>query len=194
MANNMLVIIVHGAYGDSSENWFPWLRDSLLENGIKAVAPDFPTPENQSVQSWTQILDAVIAGEHSNTVLVGHSAACPFILRWLENAPESIRATFLLSSFIRDIGISKFDSINEVFFREPYQWDKIIDNAGSAYVIHSDNDPYVPIEHGQEVADGLGVKLTTIHNGGHLNSEAGFNEFPLLLSLVMEVVKKHIDS
>ena len=47
-----------------------------------------------------------------------------------------------------------------------------------------DNDPYVPLSYTQEIADALSTELKVIPNGGHLNTAAGMQQFPLLLELL----------
>lgn len=41
MAN---VIIIHGAYGNPEENWFPWLKKELEKLDCRVFVPKFPTP------------------------------------------------------------------------------------------------------------------------------------------------------
>jgi len=179
------VIILHGAYGNSQENWFPWLERKLIQEGIDAVTPNFPTPQNQSVESWVEILNNSITVELSNLALVGHSASCALMLTWLETINIPIKAMFLVSSFIQNLGIPEFDKINEVFYKGPFKWGKIKNNCSTFHVFHSDNDPYVPLTRGEEIAKNLGVELQIIHNAGHINSEAGFKEFPSLFEEII---------
>ena len=190
MATQNQVIILHGAYGNANENWFPWLRDNLLSEGIQANTPVFPTPENQSIESWTEILNNSIEVEFSHLTLVGHSASCPFILTWLENIDEPIRAMFLVSSFIQDLGLPEFDEINRIFYNREYNWKNIKKNCQDFFVIHSDNDPYVPLDLGKEIAKKLEVKIEILHEAGHINSAAGFNKFPLLLQKIIGLLSE----
>ncbi len=182
------VIILHGAYGNANENWFPWLKDKLLKSGFDAVAPDFPTPENQSIESWINILNQSITVELSNLVIVGHSASCALMLDWLETISNPIKGMYLVSSFVQNLGLPEFDQINEVFYNRDFDWEKIKKNCSMSYVIHSDNDPYVPVELGKEVANNLGVHLTIIHEAGHINTAAGYAEFPFLLDQISKLL------
>jgi predicted alpha/beta hydrolase family esterase len=47
MAN---IFIIHGSYGNPDENWFPWLKKELEQEGHKVFVPKFPTPEDQSLR------------------------------------------------------------------------------------------------------------------------------------------------
>ena len=42
---------------------------------------------------------------------------------------------------------------------------------------YSDNDPYVKFDVEKEFADKVANKQYIIKNGGHINSETGYNEF-----------------
>ena len=53
--NEMNVFIIHGIYGNPNENWFPWLKTELEKKGHEAIAPKFPTPIGQSLESWLKI-------------------------------------------------------------------------------------------------------------------------------------------
>ena len=46
---------------------------------------------------------------------------------------------------------------------------------------YTKNDPYVSYETEKEFADTIATKQLIIDDGGHLNSEAGYREFPELL-------------
>ena len=49
------VIILHGTMGSPEGNWFPWLK-SQLENDYNVYVPRFPTPDNQSKETWCAAL------------------------------------------------------------------------------------------------------------------------------------------
>lgn len=54
-------------------------------------------------------------------------------------------------------------------------------------VINSDNDPYVPLAHGETLRDELGAKLIVIPKGGHLNTGNGHFEFPVVLEEILKL-------
>lgn len=176
------VVIVHGAYGSPQENWFPWLKEQLEADGYEAIVPQFPTPEGQNPKAWLEILNREVSTFDGNLIMVGHSLGPALILRKLEQLEKPIRATFLVSVFVGALGLADFDPINLPFFDPPYNWEKIKKNSGKFFVYNSDNDPYVPLEQGKQVAEKLGVKLNVIQGGGHINASAGYTKFERLLS------------
>ena len=49
------IFLIHGAYGNPNENWFPWLKKQLENKRNKVIIPTFPTPEGQTLENWNKI-------------------------------------------------------------------------------------------------------------------------------------------
>ena len=49
---------------------------------------------------------------------------------------------------------------------------------------YSDNDPYVEFKLEKDFADTVSTKQYIVHNGGHINSEAGYTEFEEILKVI----------
>jgi uncharacterized protein len=174
------VIIIHGAYGYPDENWFPWLADQVERAGHLAYRPALPTPQGQELGNWRRQFAEQVGKLSPMTVLVGHSLGPGFILDLLERAPVPVQGTFLVGGFLGKLGLPDFDSVNESFVCRDFDWPRIRQNAGITRIYNSDNDPYVPLERGRELAALLGVELQVIRGGGHINAAAGFTKFDRL--------------
>jgi len=187
----MKIVIFHGTDGAPEGNWFPWLKAELEKLGHEVFVPKLPTPENQSIDSWCAATREQVPFTFGrNTILVGHSLGATWILEILSQPrPEPIRASFLVSGFLGDIGQEFFDTHNHEFTHYPFDWAKIQKNAGKVTVLHGTDDPYVPTTLSEELAENLGVRPIPIKNGGHLNAEAGYTKFPVLLKLIKEELK-----
>jgi predicted alpha/beta hydrolase family esterase len=181
------VVIIHGTGGNPEENWFPWLATQARDAGYRAQVPQFPTPEGQNVPAWLDTLDASVEPLTSSTTLVGHSLGCALILRALERPGDPVEATVLVSGFVGKLGNDEFDPLNAPFFVEPFDWESIRRRAGRVLVFAGDNDPYVPLAKGSALAEQLGVDVTVIPGGGHLNTAAGYTQFPQVWDAVQEV-------
>ncbi|MCZ2121419.1 MAG: alpha/beta hydrolase [Anaerolineales bacterium] len=179
--NNYKVVIVHGAYGSPEENWFPWLQQELVKLGNEVVVPRFPTPEGQSLKKWLEILDEEVRDYPSNLIMVGHSLGPALILSKLEMLKKPIRASFFASPFTGKLGLPDFDTINAEFTERSFDWGRIRANCKDFYIYSSDNDPYVPMQRGKEIADKIDAKFNVIHNGGHINTAGGYSKFDQLL-------------
>ena len=101
---------------------------------------------------------------------------------------KPIKAAFFVSGFVGLLGNPAFDAPNESFIMKPFVWKKIGSNCKKFYVINSDNDPYVPLEKGKELASFLRTELIVVKNAGHINAESGHTTFEFLL----EKIKKEL--
>jgi len=180
----MRFFIIHGAYGHPDDNWFPWLKQKLEELGHEVHIPKFPTPENQTLENWMKVFQPYMDKIDEETVFIGHSLGPAFILNILEKVDVKVKACFFVAGFTGFIENEQFDSINKSFVDREFEWDRIHENCEQFYVINSDNDPYVPIIKGKEIAAKFGTEVITIESAGHFNTESGYTEFPWLLESV----------
>ncbi|MBU0460726.1 MAG: alpha/beta hydrolase [Nanoarchaeota archaeon] len=178
----MKFIIIHGAYGNPEENWFPWLKEKLEEQGHEVFIPKFPTPENQTLEEWMKVFSAYEVDE--KTILIGHSLGVPFILSLLEKFKA--KSCFLVAGFCT-LPENQFKEGMRTFEKD-FDYQKIKDNCRKFYIYHSDNDPYVPLEKGKDLAERLGAKFSLVKDAGHLNEKAGYLQFyKLLADIIREI-------
>ena len=182
----MKIIIAHGTGGSPSINWFPWLSQELHTLGQTVITPKFPTPEGQSLESWLKTFEASFGFSNINDdcIVIGHSIGAAFVLRLLEQTKTPVKASFLVASFIQELGLPEYDILNKSFIAGSFDWETIKEHSHNFFVYHADNDPYVPLNCGQTVASALNIPLTLIPNGGHLNAESGYTQFPEILSSI----------
>jgi predicted alpha/beta hydrolase family esterase len=187
----MKTVIFHGTDGSPDGNWFPWLKTELEKLGHEVFVPKMPTPDNQSVDTWVEAThDQLPFKFDSDTILIGHSLGATWILDALSYPPtKPVKASFLVSGFLEDLGDEFFDSHNHTFTHFPIDWEKVRTHAGKITIFHGDNDPYVPTAQAEKLAKKLGVKPIFIKNGGHLNAESGYTKFPELLKMIKEIEK-----
>lgn len=176
--------IIHGAWGTPQENWFPWLKTELEKIGYTVTVPQFPTPEGQSLESWLKIWSEYNDQCNDETIIIGHSIGVAFILNILQRLDHPIKAAYLVAGFIRSLNNDEVDAINATFYEKPFDWEKIKSNCKEFVCFNSDNDPYVPVDQGEELAHNLGVTVTLVPNAGHFNTKAGYTKFPLLLQRI----------
>ncbi|MBI5553373.1 MAG: serine hydrolase family protein [Candidatus Diapherotrites archaeon] len=177
--------IFHGTGGFPEENWFPWLKQKLETNGFNVIIPRFPTPENQTPETWFHVFKQYEKIYSPDTILIGHSLGGSFLLRVLEKIPIQIKAAYLVAT---PIGIPPIKNwLSDLPFNgHPFEWKTIRSRAEKFTVFHSDNDPYVGLENGKELAKQLGVKLTFIPNAGHFNAKASYTSFEALYEKITE--------
>ena len=80
------------------------------------------------------------------------------------------------------------DKINKTFAEKECDWELIMRNCNNFFIYSSDNDPYVPIEKSEELANKLESKVRLVKSAGHFNQKAGYLQFKILL----EDIKKEL--
>ena len=180
----MTVIIFHGTKGSPTINWFPWARRALAELGHTVHVPHMPTPDNQTPAAWHAALAAQCPPIDADTILVGHSLGATFILHVLEQLAAPVAQSIFVAPVIDDIAFEDYSRLNEPFTHHLFDWPRIRANAGVPIILHGTDDPYAPPAHATRLQHEIGGLLNLIPAGGHLNGEAGYTEFPLLLKLL----------
>ena len=186
MAN---IFIVHGAFGSPYDNWQPWLYEKLTAAGHKVFVPHFPSPEAQSLQVWSEILEQYDMFWDEETIVVAHSIGCAFAVDEVIASKQKIKGAVLVSPFYSLLDNAEFDEINEDFFCWEQETLREFSNyCFHTHAFHGDNDPYVPLALAQEFCQNIGAALAVVSQGGHLNAAAGYGEFPALLQAVKDIV------
>ncbi len=184
MAN---IFIIHGAYGNPEENWFQWLKSELEKSGHQVYVPKFPTPENQGLAQWLEIIKGYSLEINAETIFIGHSVGAPFILNIISKKNMPIKAAYLVAGFVSDLNIESIKEINSSFLNN-FNWTQIKENCKNFIIFNSDNDPYVPIAKAGELAEHLSVAPIIIAGAGHFNEAAGYTKFDLLLQKIKELI------
>ena len=183
------ILIIHGTEGYPEENWFPWLKENLEASGHTVIVPQFPSPPvvAAKVSEWFEVLKQYEDMIDDDTIIIGHSLGCIFTLRILEKVLTPIKAAVFVSApvgvrpilnYERDLAFSGFE----------FNWDVIKLSARQFLVFHSDDDPYVGLANGEELAKKLGVELNFVPNAGHFNTKAGYTEFQQLKDAIDSIV------
>lgn len=69
----------------SNAHWFPWLQQKFLRSGVLCQALEMPTPPQPVYEEWVAVFRQITIGPE--TIIVGHSAGCGFILKYLTQNP-----------------------------------------------------------------------------------------------------------
>jgi len=179
-------LILHGTDGHSKENWFDWLKTELEKNSWKVWVPDLPGANKPNIKKYNKFLFANKDWEfNQESVLIGHSSGAVAILGLLQSLPmgKKIDTCYLVGSFRNNLD---WDALDDLFL-EPFDFDLIKTKANKFVFIHSDNDPYCPLEHAQYLSEKLGGKLIVKSGQFHFSiGTAGekYKKFPLLLRLI----------
>jgi len=178
-------VVFHGVYGHHRENWFPYIKECLEDDGHNVFVPDLPMPPAQSLNSWSAIAAGIITNLNpADTILIGHSTGTILAMYMAECTLTPFKAIFLVCPFIRPLkqppGQPDFIGPLETFVTHKFNWSLVRNGADAYFCYAGGKDPYVEEEFSQEVARKLGCSLKIIRNAGHINEASGFLKFPLL--------------
>ncbi|VVB57616.1 Serine hydrolase [uncultured archaeon] len=177
-------ILIHGFGGHPLHGWRPWLKEELEKSGWAVSAPFMPDPDHPQCGEWVETISREVGTPTSACALVGHSLGCMAILRYLQTLPagQNVGPVILVAGFGRDIHKPEMAS----FCTPELDWDLIRPRATRFVVVHSDNDPLLPLEEGQYVARHLGVELIVKKGMGHFSSSEGTTQLPVVLQKLLE--------
>ncbi len=177
----MKVIVIYGTECDENTAWIPWLRKKLNDSGIECVVPSFPTPQNQTYQSWKNILKQYPIDKED--IVVGWSTGAIFSLRYLFENKMFIKQLVLISGFNNYIGnVPDVDKINKDFFMPD---EGVAKNVAEKIVcIKSNNDPFITQKALTSFANNIGAEIVNIVGGGHFNLNAGYDKFEKLYQII----------
>lgn len=178
-------LILHGTDASPFHNWFTWLKEQLEQDGYDVWLPQLPDSATPSTKTYNEFLlsnpNFVFNDE---TILIGHSSGAVEILSLLQHLPDDvhIKAAYFASAFKDDLG---WDSLTGLF-EEPFDFEKIKARAGKFVFLHSDNDPYVPLEQARYLSEQVEGELIVKTGQGHFNTELSeqYREFPLLFHII----------
>ena len=181
-------LILHETDGYPTENWFDWLKIQLERNNWKVWVPQLPNCDRPNIEKYNKYLftnDNWKFDEES--IIVGHSSGAVAILGLLQSLPvgKKVDTCYLIGSFRNNLNWDVLDDL----FLEPFDFDLIKSKANKFVFIHSDNDPYCPLEHAQFLSEKLGGELVIKPGQFHFSiGTAGdkYKEFPELLKLILK--------
>ena len=175
--------LIHGSFSSPFSNWLPWLHQELTNRDYEVYTPDFPSGVGyQNYQNWSKLLETYIdAGLfNENTTIYAHSIAPVFICKFLIEHQLKVKKCVFVCGFNNYLGIDEeYDNVNRSMYLDNLADVKQFCN--DIICFYTENDPYVDYDTEKSFADTVATKQIVIKDGGHLNSESGYQEFPQLL-------------
>lgn len=183
----MKAILLHGTDGSSESNWIPWLKQQLNNREFEVYAPSLPNASFPNSEEWSNFIIQNTPFElDEDTVIIGHSAGAALIPMLLQKLPPKtkINKAIFVSGFHTNFDWGKLKDLHNV----KVDYDEVKQKCNDFIFLHSDDDPYVPLEEPQELAKRLNGKLTIIKGQGHFNigSSPKYKEFPKLLAIILK--------
>lgn len=186
MRDMKTAVVFHGTLGSPDGNWFRWLQMELENRGLSVWLPQLPQPEQPSLQKWQEFVKEQCPFPiNEETLIVGHSSGAILALVLAQNSTERIGA-------IVDVSVFYDNSLqwqpNDQLFDIQFDWNAVCQGVEKLLFIHSDNDPYVPLDQAQYVANNTAAEIIVIPGEGHFNLERSeeYKQFPKLLRILEE--------
>ncbi len=172
-------LILHGWGGSDDPHWQAWLAGEIAKDYGIVAFPLLDNPHFPSKNRWMKQAKALL-NEFQPEVVICHSLANTLwfhlchegeitpVKRLLLVAPPRLTCELetLKSFFPLEAPISLY--------------------TDEAMLVTSDNDPYMTQEEALELQKALGIEMKVIHNGGHLNADSGYGEWPLVKEWVIQ--------
>jgi predicted alpha/beta hydrolase family esterase len=176
-------LMLHGVqHRRPRQHWMWWLTEALRQRGEQVLYPQFPAPEQPSLDEWTALLHAELAqlGD-AERVVVCHSLGCALWLRAAQNLPADLRVTRVL--LVSPLGDQAFTAANDNEEFAPGHIDRELLTAASTTpprVVVSATDPYAPADP-QAWSGALDLPYDVLPAAGHITPADGYGPWPAAL-------------
>lgn len=177
--------------GSNIENWFPWLKEKIDGQSKLCIVPQFPIElDYHTYNEWKKLLDVYNKSYKmidENSVIIGHSTGSIFAVKYILENKIKIKKLILVSAFNNYLAQDNNDihnKINPTYYVDDDVLQDITKYVNQIVCIYGDNDPYIPQTVLHRFAKEIGAKEIIVHNGGHLNAEAGYIELTEILDEV----------
>jgi len=194
MENKINCIIIHGCPsgpeefinindpGSYPKHWIPYIKKGLITAGIETETPLMPSPWAPDYDAFKEEFEKYPVSE--NTILIGHSCGCAFLVRWLGESKQKIKSLILVAPWKIP---KENDPVREKFYVYPID-ETIKSRVGEIVMFTSDNEN----ENGKKSLkiyhDVLGGKIIELKGRGHyILKHMGTEEFPELLEEILGV-------
>lgn len=163
------------------KHWMPWLKKELVSRGIEVKAPLMPEPWYPNYENFKQEFEKHDVTE--DTILIGHSCGCAFLVRWLGESKQKIKKLILVAPW----KIPHREDGSDVDF---YTYDidtSIKDRVDQIAMFTSDNEADDGKKSLKIFHDALGGKVIDLPDHGHyIFRQMQTEEFPELLNVILE--------
>lgn len=185
-------IIIHGCPSDMEKarnpetrtydkHWIPWIKEQLISNLIKTETPLMPEPWAPDYYQFKEEFDKLEVNEES--ILIGHSCGCAFLVRWLGESKRKISKLILVAPWKiphREGGCDK------EFYE--YLIDETIKSRVDKIIMFTaddeEEDGKKSLKMYQEVLGGEVIELK--EHGHYCMRNMGTEEFPELLNNILK--------
>jgi len=194
---NMNCIVIHGCPSTSNndpamrtydKHWIPWIKKELEARGIKTKIPLMPVPWEPNYEVWKEEFEKNSVNE--NTILIGHSCGCSFLVRWLGETKKSISKLILVAPWKIE---GQANAAKKVFYE--FSIDKSIKDRVREIIMFTSDTEAEDGKRGLKMFhEILGGKIINLDGRGHyILMHMKTEEFPELLESILENKESYVE-
>jgi hypothetical protein len=159
----------------------PWIKKNLEKEDIDVSNKLYPKDWNPNYTDWKKEFEKNRIDQ--NTVLVGHSTGCAFLLRWLGEKKRKVGKLILVAPAV--LPSEKWEFINDLLNFEINR--DIRDFVKKITVFVSNNDSKEILKSVEVISELFSIAPVKLLNRGHFTLEdMKKEEFPELLCKILE--------
>ncbi|XP_076159087.1 serine hydrolase RBBP9 isoform X1 [Alosa pseudoharengus] len=174
------IIVPGNGAGDVEHcNWYGWANKQINKiPGMTSLLRNMPDPVTARETIWLPFMEEELKCDEE-TVIIGHSSGAAAAMRYAET--RKVFAIVLVGAYTSDLGDET--ERESGYFSRPWQWEQIRGNVSHIVQFGSTDDPFLPWEEQEEVANGLQAELHKYSDRGHFMN----SQFPELIKVVKKL-------
>ncbi|KAM4603706.1 serine hydrolase RBBP9 [Polymixia lowei] len=174
------VIIPGNGAGDVERcNWYGWAKKQINKiPDMTCLLKNMPDPVVAREAVWLPFMEEDLRCDEE-TLIIGHSSGAAAAMRYAET--HRVFGIILVGAYISDLGDD--NERQSGYFSRAWDWERIQANVGHMVQFGSTDDPFLPWEEQQAVADGLKAELHKYNDRGHFQN----THFPELINTVQKL-------
>lgn len=179
-------ILLHGWWGNSKNNWFPWAEQELKNRWFEVFVLNLPNSYHPELSEQLDAISEIIKDFKAWDIIIWHSLGCQLALHAIHKYKISwVKAIFVGPSYPgtteeiwREIAWDSYDKLvaynnTELEFQD--FWNEYI-------ICLSETDEYINLEHAEQYYCLLeDVEILEFKDKGHFNNAAKVFELPEIL-------------
>ncbi len=187
----MRVLFLHALFGQREGHniWYPAFEAELKQKNLDVVFPKLDI--EQTPEKWLKSFSRQVDSPDKIDICIGHSAGGTFLLRLLEKEiVKPQQSIFIATPSTPETSSLILNKILHGFVEDmdhPFDWEAINRNTAQKDVVHSQDDPIIPVAQATQLGKRLKTIPTIIQGCGHFNTLDNYLSFSPLLHLLISV-------